>query len=156
MRRRGRGNNRKPSHHHHHHHHQGRNQAFDSNGPSVRLRGTAHQIYEKYLTLGRDSAASGDRIMSENYFQHADHYYRIILANQGPLEHFGERTDGQEQDLEAETSGYVSGDQPQPPGDQQPQPNYGSTVPQAQDFNGGGTSQGSSLPGANQPRNEGQ
>lgn len=154
MRRRGRGqHHRKPGQHHHqHHHHQGRNQTFDSNGPSVRLRGSAHQIYEKYLTLGRDAAASGDRIMSENYFQHADHYYRYILANQGPLEEFRERGDGPEGDLEAEANGYGQGEQP---GEvQQPQA-YGSTVPQSQGFNGAGASQGTSLPGSNQPRGEG-
>lgn len=157
MRRRGRGQHRKPGqHHHHHHHHQGRNQTFDSNGPGVRLRGTAHQIYEKYLTLGRDSAASGDRIMSENYFQHADHYYRHILANQGPLEQFQERGDGQEQEIEAEANTYGQGEQPQPGDGQQPQPAYGSTVPQTPGYNGGGPSQGTSLPGGNQPRHEGQ
>ena len=159
MRRRGRGNNRnKPGHHHHgggghHHHHQGRNQTFDSNGPGVRLRGTAHQIYEKYLTLGRDSAASGDRIMSENYFQHADHYYRHILANQGPLEQFSERPDGPDQGVDGETAGFGQGEQPNVEG-QQSQPGYDNTVPQAQGFNGGSTSQGTSLPGSNQPRGD--
>jgi hypothetical protein len=156
MRRRGRGQHRKPGQHHHHHHHQGRNQSFDSNGPGVRLRGTAHQIYEKYLMLGRDSAASGDRIMSENYFQHADHFYRIILVNQGPLEQFSERHDGQDPDIDAETGGYGQGEQPASGDGQQPQTAYGSTVPQAQGFNGAGPSQGTSLPGSNQPRGEGQ
>lgn len=155
MRRRGRGNNRKPGHHQHHQHHQGRNQTFDSNGPGVRLRGTAHQIYEKYLTLGRDATASGDRIMSENYFQHADHYFRIILANQGPLEQFADRNDGSDQEMETEASGFGQGEQPSAEG-QQPQAAYGSTVPQSQGFNGGGPSQGTSLPGSNQPRGDGR
>jgi len=57
-----------------------RNQTFDSNGPEVRIRGNAYQVHEKYLTLARDASASGDRIMSENYLQHAEHYYRIINA----------------------------------------------------------------------------
>ncbi|MDP6057372.1 MAG: DUF4167 domain-containing protein [Pirellulaceae bacterium] len=55
-----------------------RHQTFDSNGPSVRVRGNAHQVYEKYLAMARDAHASGDRIMEENYHQHADHYFRII------------------------------------------------------------------------------
>ena len=55
-----------------------RHQTFDSNGPDVRIRGNAHQVYEKYLALARDATASGDRIMAENYFQHAEHYFRII------------------------------------------------------------------------------
>lgn len=53
-------------------------QVFDSNGPDVRIRGTAHQVCEKYLTLAKDAAAMGDRIMAENYLQHAEHYQRII------------------------------------------------------------------------------
>lgn len=157
MRRRGRGQHRKPGQHHHqHHHHQGRNQTFDSNGPGVRLRGTAHQIYEKYLMLGRDSASSGDRIMSESYFQHADHYYRHILTNQGPIEQFQERNDGQDGETEGEANTFGQGDQPMTGEGQQPQAAYGNTVPQTQGFNGAGPSQGTSLPGGNQPRHEGQ
>ncbi len=51
---------------------------FDSNGPDVRIRGTAFQIVEKYQTLAKDSAASGDRVLAENYLQHAEHYQRLI------------------------------------------------------------------------------
>src|SRR3546814_20980495 len=57
-----------------------RNQTFDSNGPDVRIRGNAHQAYEKYLTLARDASVSGDRVMAENYLQLAEHYHRIINA----------------------------------------------------------------------------
>lgn len=57
-----------------------RHQIFDSNGPEIRIRGTAWQVYEKYLGLARDAQASGDRVMTENHLQHAEHYYRIILA----------------------------------------------------------------------------
>lgn len=57
-----------------------RNQTFDSNGPGVRVRGNAHQVVEKYQALARDAAASGDRVLMENYLQHAEHYYRIILV----------------------------------------------------------------------------
>ena len=49
-----------------------------SNGPEVRIRGTAHQVVEKYLALAKDSASMGDRILSESYLQHAEHYQRII------------------------------------------------------------------------------
>jgi hypothetical protein len=58
-----------------------KNQTFDSNGPEVRVRGNAHQVLEKYLALARDAQAAGDRIAAENYFQHAEHYFRIINAN---------------------------------------------------------------------------
>lgn len=70
---RGRNNGRKPGN--------SRNQTFDSNGPSVRVRGNAYQVMEKYLTLARDASASGDRIAAENFYQHAEHYYRILNAN---------------------------------------------------------------------------
>ncbi|MCB1556166.1 MAG: DUF4167 domain-containing protein [Alphaproteobacteria bacterium] len=53
-------------------------QVFDSNGPDVRIRGTAHQVHEKYMALAKDAAASGDRILAESYLQHAEHYQRVI------------------------------------------------------------------------------
>lgn len=55
-----------------------RMQVFDSNGPDVRIRGTAWQVHEKYLALAKDANSSGDLIMAENYMQHAEHYQRII------------------------------------------------------------------------------
>ena len=57
-----------------------RNHMFDSSGPDVRVRGTAQQLFEKYLQLGRDATSGGDRVMAESYFQHAEHYFRIINA----------------------------------------------------------------------------
>lgn len=57
-----------------------RHQTFDSNGPDVRVRGNAWQVYEKYQSLARDAASAGDRVMAENYQQHAEHYYRITEA----------------------------------------------------------------------------
>ena len=58
-----------------------RNGNFDSNGPDGRIRGNASQVHEKYLSLARDALASDDRISSENYSQHAEHFYRIIAHN---------------------------------------------------------------------------
>ena len=57
-----------------------RNHVFDSSGPDIRVRGTAQQLFEKYLQLGRDATSSGDRVMAEGYFQHAEHYFRILNA----------------------------------------------------------------------------
>jgi hypothetical protein len=57
-----------------------RNHVFDSNGPDVRVRGTSQQLFEKYLQLGRDATSSGDRVTAESYFQHAEHYFRILNA----------------------------------------------------------------------------
>jgi Domain of unknown function (DUF4167) len=57
-----------------------KNKVFDSNGPDVRIRGTAYQIIEKYLTLAKDSASAGDRVLAESYLQYAEHYQRIISS----------------------------------------------------------------------------
>lgn len=55
-----------------------RNQTYDSNGPDIRIRGNAHQVLEKYLAMARDASSQGDRIAAENYYQHAEHYFRVI------------------------------------------------------------------------------
>jgi hypothetical protein len=60
----------------------GANKVFDSNGPDVKVRGTAQTIAEKYMQLGRDAQSSGDTVMAESYYQFADHYYRVWLAAQ--------------------------------------------------------------------------
>ncbi len=61
---------------------QGNNRAkvFDSNGPEVRIRGTAFQICEKYETLAKDARSSGDVVLAESYMQHAEHYQRMIVT----------------------------------------------------------------------------
>jgi hypothetical protein len=53
------------------------NQTFDSNGPGIKVRGTAQQIFERYVALAREAATSDDRIAAENFYQHAEHYFRI-------------------------------------------------------------------------------
>ena len=59
------------------------NRAFDSNGPdSVKIRGHAQHVFEKYQQLARDASASGDRVLAENYMQHAEHYFRVLRAVQ--------------------------------------------------------------------------
>ncbi len=60
----------------------GSNKVFDSNGPDIKLRGTTQTIAEKYMQLGRDAQSSGDSVAAENYYQHAEHYYRMWAANQ--------------------------------------------------------------------------
>lgn len=58
----------------------GRNQVFDSNGPDGRIRGNAHQVMERYLAMARDATSQGDRVMAENCYQHAEHYFRLLNA----------------------------------------------------------------------------
>lgn len=55
---------------------------YESNGPDVKIRGSALHVAEKYAQLSRDAQSAGDRIMAENYLQHAEHYYRIVAAAQ--------------------------------------------------------------------------
>ncbi|MGE5147386.1 MAG: DUF4167 domain-containing protein, partial [Candidatus Eiseniibacteriota bacterium] len=72
---RGRNNGRKPS--------PVRSSVHDSNGPNIRVRGNAYQVMEKYLAMARDAASAGDRIAAENYYQHAEHYFRTLNASGG-------------------------------------------------------------------------
>jgi hypothetical protein len=58
---------------------------YESNGPDVKIRGTASHIAEKYMSLARDALASGDMVTAESYLQHAEHYNRIIMAAQTQL-----------------------------------------------------------------------
>ncbi|MBI1868475.1 MAG: DUF4167 domain-containing protein [Methylocystis sp.] len=60
--------------------------SFESNGPDVKIRGTAQHVAEKYLQLARDAQSSGDTIMAESFLQHAEHYFRLITAAQSALQ----------------------------------------------------------------------
>jgi hypothetical protein len=77
---------------------------YESNGPDVKIRGNAQHVAEKYTTLARDAQSAGDRVMAENYLQHAEHYNRIILAAQAaaPVQY---QRDDQDQDQDDE-NGY--------------------------------------------------
>ena len=58
-----------------------RSNSFDSNGPDVKVRGSAQQVVDKYQALAREAATAGDPVKAENYYQHAEHYYRAISMN---------------------------------------------------------------------------
>ena len=53
----------------------------ESNGPSIKVRGSSKQIYEKYISLARDAQSSGDNVLQESYFQHAEHYARLLIES---------------------------------------------------------------------------
>jgi len=55
---------------------------YESNGAGVKIRGAGLHFGVNYQELARDAQASGDRVMSENYNQHAEHYLRIVAAAQ--------------------------------------------------------------------------
>ena len=59
------------------------NRSWDSQGPeNIKVRGNAQTVYERYMQLARDAAAAGDRVLAENYTQHAEHYFRVLRALQ--------------------------------------------------------------------------
>jgi hypothetical protein len=116
---RGRGNRKGPN---------PLTRSYESNGPDVKIRGSAQQIAEKYTTLARDAQASGDRVMAENYLQHAEHYNRIIAAAQAQLQipvqrdYRDELDEDEEQDAVPVGGGERSGNERKPVDGAGPQP----------------------------------
>jgi hypothetical protein len=84
---RGRNNGNNPHHNNNRPRMPQRMQTFDSNGPNVKIRGNAYQVFERYVALAREAAASGDRIAAESLYQHAEHYFRIMNANGDASQH---------------------------------------------------------------------
>jgi len=105
-----RGRNRKGGHHQN-----PLSRMYESNGPDVKIRGTASHVAEKYLQLARDAQSSGDPVAAENYYQHAEHYFRLIAAAQ---EQFRQSQPYYQQSSEQRGSladdGYDDGDGEQP------------------------------------------
>ena len=77
----------------------------------MKIRGSAAHVYEKYLQLARDSNTSGDRVMAENYLQHAEHYYRILAAQQQQMQQYQAQRDAQFQANQARAA-QQGGEQP--------------------------------------------
>jgi hypothetical protein len=106
---------------------------YESNGPDVKVRGTAAHIAEKYVQLARDAQSSGDPVAAENYYQHAEHYFRLIAAVQDqfrssqPYFRDGESREGDDEDDEGFEQGaggepYTPREQPQPYSTREQQP----------------------------------
>src|SRR5215210_2652113 len=77
---RGRNNDNNNNNNNNRRSHNPLTRVYESNGPDVKIRGTAHHVAEKYLQLARDAQSSGDPVSAENYFQHAEHYFRLIAT----------------------------------------------------------------------------
>ena len=94
----------------------GRNPNFESNGPEVKVRGSAQQVLDKYLQLARDAQSSGDRVKAESYLQYAEHYYRIVneaqenSAPKQPAEPNAGRNNDRSSQGEKEPAANESGD----------------------------------------------
>ena len=132
---------------------------YDSSGPDVKIRGTAQHIAEKYAQLARDAQSSGDRVIAENYLQHAEHYNRIIASAQAQMQERFQRDDrgdyndrdGADRDGDDMDSNDNDGDdvvivqppqsrqhQPRPQPESQPTPAPAPVVSQAEVIDGTG------------------
>jgi Domain of unknown function (DUF4167) len=103
--------------------------SYESNGPDVKVRGTAQNIAEKYMSLARDAQSSGDRVMAENYLQHAEHYNRIIAAAYAanPPQFQQGQNEAEEEGASEGDMRFQSNPQPQPEPQQQP---FDNSAPQ--------------------------
>ncbi|MDZ4362616.1 MAG: DUF4167 domain-containing protein [Brevundimonas sp.] len=80
---RQRGRNRKPGGSPNNANNANPNRSWDSQGPeNIKVRGNAQTVYERYQQLARDASSGGDRVLAENYMQHAEHYFRVLRALQ--------------------------------------------------------------------------
>jgi hypothetical protein len=120
----------------------GANRVYDSNGPDVKVRGTAQTIAEKYMQLARDAHSSGDTVAAESYYQFSDHYYRVWLAAQpaGQPIQFNRRNAEDEYDEEGNEI-QAEGEQAEPEtaetqegGEQQPVAEAGEAQPEGEGY----------------------
>ena len=113
---------------------------YESNGPDVKIRGTAQHVAEKYGQLARDAQASGDHVLAENYFQHAEHYYRLIVTYQAQQAQYnqqrndendqGDNDGGDQNDGDDEPDDSFEGRQHRFPQQQQQQQHQHQSRPQ--------------------------
>ena len=100
-----------------------RSQTLDSNGPNVKIRGTPHQIFERYVALAREASTGGDRVAAENLYQHAEHYFRIMNAANEGHQHRATRPDAPadvETEMGEEEGSEMAGPVRASPSDRQP------------------------------------
>jgi len=147
----GHGHGHGHNQHGHRKNHNPMSRVYESNGPDVKIRGNPSHIAEKYVQLARDAQASGDPISAENYYQHAEHYYRLIAAAQeqfrqnnphlaraenegqaGPREEIADEDEGDQQPIVGEMPFGTREPQPYLPRDAQPFPQQQQHQPQQQ------------------------
>ena len=96
-RHRGRSNGRRGSH--------GSSHSIESNGREVKIRGNPTQLFEKYQSLARDAVSSGDPISAENYLQHAEHYFRVMILQTSEKPNGGRARGNRESDRDGHSNG---------------------------------------------------
>ena len=87
------------------------NELIDNKRKKINKNFNPLKLIEKYTELAKEALSNGDKILSENYFQHADHFIRIcdkqnsdkinneMHASQSNLNKVSEETEKQEIDL---------------------------------------------------------
>jgi hypothetical protein len=100
---------------------------YESNGPDVKIRGTASHVAEKYIQLARDAQSSGDPVAAENYYQHAEHYFRLIAAAQEQFRQQNPYYNAQPQQGQVAPQGAA--DDSYEDGDDEGQPFHGQNEP---------------------------
>ena len=114
---------------------------YESNGPDVKIRGTASHVAEKYIQLARDAQSSGDPVAAENYYQHAEHYFRLIAAAQEQFRqqnpYYNQQPQPQQQGAPGQQNadeGFDGDDDDGQPFMGQNEPSYGPREPQQQPY----------------------
>ena len=82
------------------------------NHQRVRFNGNASKLFEKYNKLASEALASGDKILAENYFQHADHFARMMpppseLSNTSNEEVVSSENNTEEENSEIENNDTI-------------------------------------------------
>ncbi len=119
-----------------------RGNSFESNGPDIKVRGTAQQVLDKYQSLARDAFSTGDRVLAEGYLQHAEHYHRIMQADKESQQ---QRDNSRGRDNRQQAPEEASADSPAAEANTDASPAEAKDVPSKSD--GGDVSK----PGAEQP-----
>jgi hypothetical protein len=100
----------------------------------VRMRGNIHQMHEKYLSLARDATSSGDRVSAENYFQHAEHYYRVLSQINLQMNQRNQQDEGMSQPYTGGQNQAQSEDEEQEFSEAQPEVNEVEVSPAPRSF----------------------
>lgn len=101
------------------------NRVYESNGPEGKVRGTPQQIYDKYISLARDAQTSGDRVIAENFLQHAEHYQRILTQAMAAHQERREAMNGEDHhrgDVEISDTAQPAAAKAEPVATQSPEP----------------------------------
>ena len=99
------------------------NRVFDSSGPEGKVRGTPQQIIDKYTQLARDAQLANDRVATENFYQHAEHYLRLLSSAQREIDQRREEHERQNRERQAERD-RERGERDHGSQQGQPQPHY--------------------------------